>query len=129
MNKDRMMACMDASLKLRIDTYGGDKVPQYHKDRLVEECDRFKRKIKCQNPYETTTVMRLTPKKMPSTLRIACFPMGLGKTVITVFAMQMALLTEKGANLSRKIFRHMSYDQGTGFHRESGGFTRFPFQS
>ena len=68
---------------------------------------------------ETTSIMSLSPETMPPVFRIACLPMGLGKTVISVFSAVLALCTAKGRQISDMVYAQKSREVETGFRRET----------
>lgn len=68
---------------------------------------------------ETTSVMSVSPDSVPPVFRIACFPMGLGKTVITTFSAITALCTTEGRRISDLIYAQKCREPETGFRRET----------
>jgi hypothetical protein len=63
------------------------------------------------------SVLLLDHEVMPSKLRIVTFPMGTGKTIITVAAMQLVLFTPLGQKIARQILKQASRDHATGYSR------------
>lgn len=68
---------------------------------------------------ETTSMMSVSPETVPPMFRIACLPMGLGKTVISVFSAMMALCTTKGRQISDIVYAQKCREAETGFRRET----------
>ena len=99
-------------------SYGGLDNPQ-RKQEIINRLKHRQTQLLRLKASETTSIMSLSPETVPPMLRIACLPMGLGKTVICVFSAVMALCTTKGRQISDIVYAQKSREAETGFRRET----------
>lgn len=98
--------------------YGTSPNPEL-KQRGIEKLKGRDAHLHRMKASEVTSMMSLSPESMPPVFRIACFPMGLGKTVISVFSALLALCTVKGRQITDIVFAQKSCEPETGFRRET----------
>lgn len=90
-----------------------------HKQESIRQFKQRQFRLERMQSSAITSVMSVSPDSVPPVFRIACFPMGLGKTVITAFSAITALCTTEGRRISDLIYAQKCREPETGFRRET----------